>query len=253
MSVCFYCMHLFRISDQRRDEITRSKSIYRFTPFLFSLRWMFKIIYDRVEVSMDNIQILIIDLGSQYTLVIGRTLRELGFRSIILSPKRASDWLGHNKPKGIILSGGSASVYQENAPFPPEKILKLKVPVLGICYGMQWLAYRLGGSIVPHREKKEYGRARVKFDAKDKLFLDLKGENTVWASHGDSVDKIPTGFKKIAWSKNNQVIAGMSNPGKRIWGIQFHPEVIQTNKGKDILWRFSKNISGCREIGRAHV
>jgi len=207
---------------------------------------IFKVNISKVN-SMKDTQILIIDLGSQYTLIIGRTLRELGIRSVIFSTKRASDWLKYNKPKGIILSGGSASVYEKDAPSPPEEILKLGVPILGICYGMQWLAYKLGGTVVSHRENKEYGKAKASFDYKDRLFLNLNKKNTVWASHGDSVDSVPKGFKAIAWTSNNKVIAGMSHLNKKIWGVQFHPEVTQTEKGKDILLRFIKNICKCKK------
>jgi len=196
---------------------------------------------------MKQIQILIVDLGSQYTLVIGRALRELGVRSIILSPRRAVKWLEGKKLKGVILSGGSASVYQEDAPFVPREILQLKIPILGICYGMQWLAWKLGGSVVRRRENKEYGAARVTFDRTDKLFSGLSRESIVWASHGDSVERLPKGFKGIAWSKGSRVIAAMSCPAKKIWAVQFHPEVVQTKNGKGILWRFLSDICGCEK------
>ncbi|MDO8529760.1 MAG: gamma-glutamyl-gamma-aminobutyrate hydrolase family protein, partial [bacterium] len=136
---------------------------------------------------MQQPKILIIDLGSQYTLVIGRTLREMGFRSVIFSPKRADEWLENNKPKAIIFSGGSASVYEDGAPQVPKNVLKAKVPVLGVCYGMQWLADHFGGKVTPHRENKEYGETIVNFFSGDKLFSGLKKSGTVWASHGDSV------------------------------------------------------------------
>lgn len=193
---------------------------------------------------MKEIQILIVDLGSQYTSVIGRTLRELGVRSIILPSSRVRDWLQNNQPKGIILSGGSASVYKEEAPLPPSEILEMGIPILGICYGMQWLAFKLGGAVVSGREKKEYGATRVAFNPNDKLFFNMDRESIVWASHGDSVASLPPGFQKIAESKEGKVIAGMVDPVKRIWGLQFHPEVIQTIRGKIILQNFL-DICGC--------
>lgn len=198
---------------------------------------------------MENIQILIIDLKSQYTLLIGRTLRELGVRSVIFPPKKAGEWLINNRPKGIILSGGSASVYEEDAPSPPEEILGLNTPILGICYGMQWLTNRFGGLVIPHRESKEYGETKVIFDHGDRIFLNLKDKSIVWASHGDSVTILPTEFKATAWSWSEigQIVAGMSCPKKKIWGVQFHPEVAQTENGKDILWRFVKNICKCKK------
>jgi GMP synthase (glutamine-hydrolysing) len=194
---------------------------------------------------MEQPKVLIVDLGSQYTLVIGRTIRELGFRTVIFSSQRAEKWLATNQPNAIILSGGSASVYEENAPTIPSEILTRRVPILGICYGMQLLAHMLGGEVTPHRGNKEYGEAVVKFDSKDKLFLGLEGENVVWASHGDSVTKLPPEFEAIAHSKETNSIAAMSAPGRGLWGIQFHPEVTHSVKGKEILSRFLNSICEC--------
>ncbi len=195
---------------------------------------------------MKPIQILIIDLSSQYTLLIGRAFRELGVRSIILSPERAGKWLKYNRPKGIILSGGRASVYEEDAPSPPKEILKAgHPPMLGICYGMQWLAQKYGGLVVKHREDKEYGSTETEFDTKDGLFLGLKKKSTVWASHGDSVGKLPEGFEQIAISKGGG-IAAMSNSNEKIWAVQFHPEVTHTEQGKLILENFLK-ICDCEK------
>jgi len=195
---------------------------------------------------MHNIQILIVDLGFQYTLVIGRTLRELGFRSAILSSEKAKGWLKNNKPKAIIFSGGSASVYEENAPTPPKEILKLNVPILGICFGMHWLVQELGGVITPHQEHKEYGTAKIKLSISDNLFLQTKPNQVVWASHGDSVTQTSSNFKIIATSNNEQTIAAISNIKRKIWGVQFHPEVTQTEQGKDILQNFL-TLSKCKK------
>lgn len=185
---------------------------------------------------------LVVDLGSQYSLVIGRTLRELEVRSAVLSPKRAGEWLLHNKPKGIILSGGSASVYDAGSPKPPETVLRSEVPVLGICYGMQWLAQELGGTVVAHRESKEYGETKIRCH-RDPLFVGLTSEQVVWASHGDSIAKVPEGFRVIATSPNGTV-AAMSNLKRRLWGVQFHPEVVHTPKGKRMLDQFLA-MCGC--------
>lgn len=192
---------------------------------------------------MDSIQILVIDLGSQYTLVIGRTLRELGFRSIILSPKRADKWLEYNQPKGIILSGGSASIYEEDAPSPPKKILSSQIPILGICYGMHWLVQKSGGIVEDNRQNKEYGEAKAFFregdNRKNILFSGLRKESIVWASHGDSVSKLPPDFEQISRSEED-VIAAIAHRHKKIWGIQFHPEVTHTKEGKTILGNFMR-------------
>ncbi|MFH1284913.1 MAG: glutamine-hydrolyzing GMP synthase [Candidatus Peregrinibacteria bacterium] len=204
----------------------------------------------------NELQILIVDLGSQYTRVIGRTLRELGYRSIILPPDKATKWLTNFKSNGIILSGGSASVYQDNAPKPPSEILTMEVPILGICYGMQWLARCFGGQVEAHRDKREYGKAMTHFKLDDPLFQNLKNvESIVWASHGDSVSAVPDHFKIIATpggDVSTHVLSGMdlgvsamSNMKKRIWGVQFHPEVTHTLEGKTILRNFIEGICGC--------
>lgn len=196
---------------------------------------------------MKPVQILIVDLGSQYTLVIGRTLRELGFRSAIFSPGKAQSWLKNNRPKAVILSGGSASVYEENSPRPPKNILRLNVPILGICYGMQWLAHTQGGLVVPHQENKEYGKTAVEFDTRDRLFSGAKKRSIVWASHGDSVERVPRGCKIIARSKDTKTIAATVNPVRKIWGVQFHPEVTHTKEGKKIFVNFLQGISRCEK------
>ncbi len=192
---------------------------------------------------MKPIKILVIDMGSQYTLVIGRTFRELGFRSAVLSPGKAERWLKSNKPRAVILSGGSASVYEENSPRPPKNILRLGVPILGICYGMQWISHKTGGRVVAHHERKEYGEAVAKFDVKDPLFRGTKPKSIVWASHGDSVEKVPAGFKIIARSEDGKVIEGMASAAEKIWGVQFHPEVTHTKDGKKILINFLERIA----------
>ena len=190
-------------------------------------------------------KIVIVDFGSQYTQIISRTLREMGFRSVIIPPQRLDDFIGAMSPKAIILSGGSASVYEENAPTIPKKILEAGTPILGICYGMQFLANELGGKIISSQHQKEYGEAMVSFETDDLLFSDIEKESIVWESHGDSVGSIPPNFKIIAKSKNNGTVAAMSNPERKLWGIQFHPEVTQSVFGKDILKNFLVSISGC--------
>lgn len=186
-------------------------------------------------------------MGSQYTLVIGRTLRELGYRSAILSPGKAEGWLKSNKPSAVILSGGSASVYEKNSPQPPKNIFKMNVPILGVCYGMQWIAHTQGGQVVSHHERKEYGEANVQFDTKDLLFYGIKKKNVVWASHGDSVARVPKNFKIIAKSAGSETIAAMGDPKRNIWGVQFHPEVTHSVEGKKILVNFIEKIAGCEK------
>jgi len=151
---------------------------------------------------MDNIQILIVDYGSQYTLVIGRTLRELGVRSIILPPKKVDKWLDSNTPKAVILSGSNWSVYDKGAPELPKLLdtTGKKYFILGICYGMQLLAYKLGGLVAKPHEHREYGPAEAILDTIHPLFKDVLKKTEVWASHGDTVTKLPKGFTSIATS-----------------------------------------------------
>lgn len=189
-------------------------------------------------------QILIIDLGSQYTRVIGRTLREMGFRSIILPSARAERWLKDHNPKGIILSGGSASVSDPKAPQIPEVVFESDVPILGICYGMQYIARRFGGEIVSHHKGKEYGKTSVIFHD-DRLLDGIEKEpSIVWASHGDSVETPPSGFRVIAEATDGGTIQAMTDD-TRIWTLQFHPEVTHTQGGKTILRNFLAGICEC--------
>lgn len=193
---------------------------------------------------MKDIQILIIDYGSQYTLVIGRTLRELGVRSIILPPNKVDKWLKNNTPKGVILSGSNSSVHDNGAPSFPTSldITGKKYFVLGICYGMQLLAHSLGGRVEKPHEHREYGPSEVTLELAHPLFAGISEKTEVWASHGDTVINLPKGFRKIAISSG---IAGMTDQGKRVMGIQFHPEVVNTKEGKKMLRNFL-DMSGCK-------
>ena len=194
---------------------------------------------------MNNIQILIVDYGSQYTLVIGRTLRELGVRSIILPPKSVDNWLLNNTPKAVILSGSHFSVHNDGAPGIPESIdiTGSKYTILGICYGMQLLAHTKGGVVERPLLHREYGPAEVTPDIIHPLFKDISSKTQVWASHGDTVTTLPDGFTSIATSGG---IAAMTDKNNRVMGIQFHPEVSDTKEGKSILENFL-NISNCEK------
>lgn len=193
--------------------------------------------------------VVIIELGSQYTLLIERTLRELGVRSVILNPKRAEEWFKSNSVKAVILSGGASSVYDDNAPEPPEETLSLRrengrpVAILGICYGMQWLAHRLGGNVKAVLGSREYGEAGISIDDSDELFSNTPQHQKVWASHGDSVVSLPSYFIPIAYSDAN-AIAAMRN--ESMWGVQFHPEVADTPHGKTMLSNFLR-YAGCEK------
>ncbi|OGI94991.1 hypothetical protein A2917_01250 [Candidatus Nomurabacteria bacterium RIFCSPLOWO2_01_FULL_42_17] len=194
---------------------------------------------------MADIQILIVDYGSQYTLVIGRTLRELGVRSVILPPKKVDLWLKNNHPKAVILSGSNWSVHNEGAPEVPKSldITGKKYLILGVCYGMQLLAHKLGGKVERPLSHREYGPAEVILNTSHPLFRGVKEKTDVWASHGDTVIKLPKGFTRVATSAG---CAAMSDKNNRILGIQFHPEVAHTKEGKKILQNFL-NIANCKK------
>lgn len=192
-------------------------------------------------------QILVIDLGSQYTQIIRRSLRYLGFHSIILPPEDSLQYLSMNKPKGIILSGGSASVYEANAPKVPKELLDKGIPILGICFGMQWLAYIHDESSI-HRVKegKSYGPVEVTLGP-SRLFEGLKETINAWSSHGDSVKKIPEGFTITATSKEGTVNEAMECAPKKLYAVQFHPEVAQTEDENIILNNFAVKICGAEQ------
>ncbi len=197
---------------------------------------------------MDKIQILIVDYGSQYTLVIGRTLRELGVRSVILPPKKAEMWLKNNTPKAVILSGSNWSVHSEGAPDLPKSLDvsglgSKKYFVLGVCYGMQLLSHKLGGLVERPLSHREYGPAEVTVDTTHPLFKGVEEKTQVWASHGDTATKLPKDFTSIATSEG---FAAMANKNNRVLGIQFHPEVAHTKEGKKIYQNFL-DMSGCKK------
>lgn len=193
---------------------------------------------------MNDIQILIVDYGSQYTLVIGRTLRELGTRSVILPPNKVDKWLQNNNPKAVILSGSNWSAHNEGAPGFPRllDITGEKYFILGICYGMQLLAHKLGGKVERPHEHREYGGALATVNSQHPFFEGVEKKTQVWASHGDTVTKLPKGFISIATSSG---IAAMSDKANHVLGIQFHPEVVDTKEGKKILQNFL-NLSNCK-------
>ena len=189
-------------------------------------------------------QIVILDFGSQYTQVIARRIRECNVYSIILRYDTPASEIAALQPKGIILSGGPSSVYAKDAPLPDPAIFKLGVPMLGICYGLQLLAHYLGGKVEPG-QKREYGKGtlRVK-DSFCPLFANLPEKLQVWNSHGDKLTKLPTGFKSVAVTENSDY-AAIENRAGKVFGLQFHPEVVHTPHGREIIANFVHNICGC--------
>ncbi|HXI83226.1 MAG TPA: glutamine-hydrolyzing GMP synthase [Verrucomicrobiae bacterium] len=187
--------------------------------------------------------IVILDFGSQYTQVIARRIRECQVFSQILRFDTPAAKLRALRPRGLILSGGPASVYGEAAPHCDPAIWNLGVPVLGICYGMQLMAHQLGGR-VEKGDKREYGQAEVEITRDSPLFAKMDPRQKVWMSHGDKLTKVPDGFLSVARSQNSPY-AAVANSRRRLFGIQFHPEVHHTPNGKQIISNFVHGVCGC--------
>jgi GMP synthase (glutamine-hydrolysing) len=188
-------------------------------------------------------KILILDFGSQYTQLIARRVRELGVYSELHSFNISIEAIKKIAPKGIILSGGPASVYEENSPRVAQEIFDLGIPIFGICYGMQTMAVQLGGS-VEGSAKKEFGHTEITLETSSALFKNIAQKNSVWMSHGDKVVKLPKDFVCIASSDNAEIVA-MSNEAKHWYGVQFHPEVTHTDHGDVMLSHFLYAICHC--------
>ncbi|MGZ3537511.1 MAG: glutamine-hydrolyzing GMP synthase [Thermodesulfobacteriota bacterium] len=194
-------------------------------------------------------KILILDFGSQYTQLIARRVRECRIYSEIHPYDISSEKVRSLAPKGIILSGGPASVYGKNAPLSDPGIFRAGIPILGICYGMQLIAQQLGGEVA-RSEKREYGNAKLTLGRSGKLFRGLGrkgGQLIVWMSHGDHVKTAPPGFRGIAHSKNTP-FAAFEEPRKKIYGLQFHPEVVHTQRGLDLIRNFLFQICECSNL-----
>ncbi|MFL5618307.1 MAG: glutamine-hydrolyzing GMP synthase [Gemmatimonadaceae bacterium] len=188
-------------------------------------------------------RILIIDYGSQYTQLIARRVREARVYSEIHPPTRTIEWIRDWKPTGIILSGGPNSVYGENAP-TADPVLFDVAPVLGVCYGMQLMAYVLGAEVT-RGGRREYGRAEIRPTVESVLFegFDLAESATVWMSHGDHIESPPPGFRVTAASEGNP-LAAFEHQSKPIYGVQFHPEVAHTPRGRELLANFLFKVCG---------
>ncbi|MGI6024551.1 MAG: glutamine-hydrolyzing GMP synthase, partial [Pediococcus parvulus] len=186
-------------------------------------------------------KIIVLDFGSQYNQLITRRIREFGVYSVLLSHNITADEIRKINPKGIIFSGGPNSVYDDDAFRVDPEIYKLGIPILGICYGMQLMAYNLGGK-VESADNREYGHADIDVtDAQTPLFKGLPSHQTVWMSHGDLVKQVPDGFTSVATSKNCP-IASIEDPKRKFYGIQFHAEVRNTQYGNEILKHFAFDV-----------
>jgi len=189
-------------------------------------------------------KVIVLDFGSQYTQLIARKIRELGVFSEIFPFNTALSRVEKEAPGAVILSGGPQSVYEKDAPLPSAEIFKMGIPVLGICYGLQLMAHLMGGKVVPSK-KREYGFASLKVLERKGLLSGVKDKEQVWMSHGDRVVKVPPGFI-VTGRTTGCATAVMEERRRKLFGVQFHPEVIHTKQGNKILSNFLFSISGLK-------
>ena len=193
---------------------------------------------------METQSIVVLDFGAQYSQLIARRIREQNVFSVVLPFNASLDEIRSYSPIGLILSGGPSSVYDTDAPHADKSVFSLGVPVLGICYGLQFMVYALGGKVRP-ADKREYGHAKVEVQHGDsQLFRGLPKVLAVWMSHGDEAEQLPEGFRLTAKSPN--AVAAIENPERKMWAVQFHPEVHHTPLGADVLRNFALNICGAK-------
>ena len=191
-----------------------------------------------------SVPILILDFGSQYTQLIARKLRESAVYCEVIPYREELEAIKARKPEGIILSGGPASVYAEDAYKPDEGIWDLGLPIMGICYGMQLITQHFGGEVIP-ADHHEYGKASLKItNTNSPIFKSIEDDSVVWMSHGDKAERLPDGFEVIGTSENSPY-AAISDEARKIYAFQFHPEVYHTAEGVKILKNFAKYVCGC--------
>src|SRR5204862_4140645 len=188
-------------------------------------------------------KILLLDFGSQYTQVIARRVRECQVYSEIIRFDTPAAEIAALKPNGIILSGGPASVYDKGAPQVDPKIFSLGIPVLGICYGLMLMAHHLGGKVV-FSGRREYGAGMLHITNGSQLFDGLGQQIDVWNSHGDEVTELPKGFRAAARTDGSN-FAAVEDSQRKLYGLQFHPEVAHTPRGREILQNFVYHICHC--------
>ena len=188
---------------------------------------------------METQSIVVLDFGAQYSQLIARRIREQNVFSVVLPFNASLEEIRSYSPAGLVLSGGPCSVYDEEAPHADKKVLELGVPVLGICYGLQFMVHALGGKVRP-ADKREYGHARVELKNGSRLFQGLPRVMAVWMSHGDEAVELPAGFRLTASSPS--AVAAIENPDRKMWAVQFHPEVHHTPLGTDLLRNFVLDI-----------
>jgi GMP synthase (glutamine-hydrolysing) len=194
--------------------------------------------------SLDRQMIAILDFGSQYSELIARRIRETEVYSEVLSYRTTAAQLRELNPKGIILSGGPSSVYDDRAPLCDPEIWNLGIPVIGVCYGMQLMVQQLGG-VVERAERGEYGKANLLVDSTSKLLHAVPDSSVMWMSHGDSVMKMPDGFELLAHTENTPC-AAIADTTRNFYGVQFHPEVVHSQSGQILIRNFVYQVCGCK-------
>lgn len=199
---------------------------------------------------MNQVEILVLDFGSQYTQLIARRLREYGVYTEIVPYFEKIEDIKARSPKGIILSGGPASVYEEGAYKPDSKVFELDIPVLGICYGMQYIADFFGGSVI-RADEQEFGKAELEIIEAKGVLEGIKDKSIVWMSHADKVEKIPEGFVELAKSGNTHYCA-IADFTRNIYAIQYHPEVVHSECGGEMLKNFALSICKCQTNWNMH-
>jgi GMP synthase (glutamine-hydrolysing) len=195
------------------------------------------------QLKLNHQRILILDFGSQYSELIARRIRETQVYSEVVSYRTTAEQLRLLNPKGIILSGGPSSVYNDLAPQCDPEIWELGIPVLGVCYGMQLMVQQLGGVVIKAK-KAEYGKAQLEIDDPTDLLTNVESGTTMWMSHGDSCETLPSGFELLAHTENTPC-AAIADPERRLYGVQFHPEVVHSIGGIALIRNFVYHICDC--------
>ena len=196
------------------------------------------------ELKLNHQMVVILDFGSQYSELIARRIRETQVYSEVISYRTTAAQLKLLNPKGIILSGGPSSVYDERAPKCDPEIWNLGIPVLGVCYGMQLMVQQLGGEVVKAK-KAEYGKAELLIDDPTDLLTNVEPGTTMWMSHGDACERLPTGFELLAHTDNTPC-AAVADHQRKLYGVQFHPEVVHSIGGIALIRNFVYHICRCQ-------
>ena len=192
---------------------------------------------------MDQEKVIVIDFGGQYNQLVARRVRECNVYCEIYSYKIDIEKIKEMNPKGIILTGGPNSCYEENSPSYQKELFELGIPVLGICYGAQLMMHKLGGKVITP-EVGEYGKTEITYSANGVMFKDLPSESVCWMSHFDRIAEAAPGFEVVAYTADCP-IAATQNVEKKLYAVQFHPEVLHTKNGTQMIYNFVRGVCGC--------